>query len=94
MSLAGLEACDFTNGLSMNAMQNFQCEATKKALINEGISVDLITLEKLDEFEIGYLIYYYELLTSAVGLMLGINTYNQPGVEVGKRILKSLILKD
>ncbi|ABS51461.1 glucose-6-phosphate isomerase [Campylobacter hominis] len=94
MSLAGLEACNFTNGLSMNAMQNFQCEATKKALINEGISVDLITLEKLDEFEIGYLIYYYELLTSAVGLMLGINTYNQPGVEVGKRILKSLILKD
>ena len=33
------------------------------------------------------------LLTSAVGVMLDINTYDQPGVEIGKRILKTLISK-
>lgn len=93
ISLENLQSCDFANSLKMSELINFQCEATTKALLNEGISVDIITLESLCEFEIGYLIYYYELLTSAVGIMLGINTYDQPGVEVGKRILQNLILK-
>jgi glucose-6-phosphate isomerase len=33
------------------------------------------------------MIIYYELLTSLVGAMFGVNTYNQPGVELGKEIL-------
>ena len=63
------------------------------ALVQEVISVDTITLERLDEFHAGWLIFYYELLTSATGIMLGINTYDQPGVEIGKRILKTMLLK-
>ncbi|MBX9222066.1 hypothetical protein HBO71_07275, partial [Campylobacter coli] len=35
--------------------------------------------------------YYYELFTSTCGVMLGINTYDQPGVEVGKLILKNIL---
>ena len=30
---------------------------------------------------------YYEILTSLIGAMLNINTYDQPGVELGKVIL-------
>jgi glucose-6-phosphate isomerase len=91
ISLENLKVCDFVNGISLNELINFQCDATMHALIQEGVSVDVITLDRLDEWHCGYLIYYYELLTSATGIMLGINTYDQPGVEVGKRILKTML---
>lgn len=94
ISLENLEGCDFVNLLKMSEIINYQCEATMHAVINEGVSVDLIELDRLDEFNVGYLIYYYELLTSAVGVMYGVNTYDQPGVEIGKRILKTLVLKN
>lgn len=93
LSLNHLEECDFANDLSLNELINAQCDSTTHALIQEGISVDVISICKLDEWHAGYLIYYYELLTSATGIMLGINTYDQPGVEVGKRILKTMLSK-
>ena len=64
-----------------------------KALIAESLSVDLIELDSLDAWHVGFLMYYYELLTSACGIMLGINTYDQPGVEVGKLILKNMLAR-
>ena len=93
ISLQGLEGCDFVSGLSLNKLLNLQCDATAMALVQEGVSVDIITLDALDEWHAGWLIFYYELLTSATGIMLGINTYDQPGVEIGKRILKTMLLK-
>jgi glucose-6-phosphate isomerase len=47
----------------------------------------------VDAKSIGALIYYYELLTSLVGELLDVNTYDQPGVEVGKIILKEKLEK-
>ncbi|NLK66618.1 MAG: glucose-6-phosphate isomerase [Campylobacteraceae bacterium] len=92
-SLRHLESCDFVNGLKINEILNLQCDSTMQAVINEGVSVDLIEIERLDEWHVGYLLYYYMLLTSIVGVMLDINTYDQPGVEIGKRILKTMISK-
>jgi len=43
---------------------------------------------RVSEDTIGELIYYYELLTSLVGELIDVNTYDQPGVEAGKIILK------
>lgn len=93
LTLNHLSSCDFVNSLSLNELINAQCDATTHALIQEGISVDVIAMDMLDEWHTGYLIYYYELLTSATGIMLGINTYDQPGVEIGKRILKTMLSK-
>ncbi|MBK1991914.1 glucose-6-phosphate isomerase [Campylobacter sp. 2018MI35] len=80
-----------SNNIKLNELLNAQCDATMYALISENLSVDLIEIEYLDSWHIGYLMYYYELFTSACGIMLGINTYNQPGVEVGKLILKNIL---
>ncbi|MCR2040197.1 glucose-6-phosphate isomerase [Campylobacter helveticus] len=82
-----------SNGVNLHELLNAQCDATMHALIAENLSVDVIELERLDAWHCGYLMYYYELFTSACGLMLGINTYDQPGVEVGKLILKNLLRK-
>ena len=57
-------------------------------LEQKDIPVDLITIPRADESNIGALIFYYELLTSLVGELIDVNTYDQPGVEAGKIILK------
>lgn len=93
-SLPFLQGCDFANGVKLHSLLNAQCDATLQALRAENLSVDLIELERLDAWHAGYLMYHYELFTSACGIMLGINTYDQPGVEVGKLILKKLLEKN
>ncbi len=80
-----------SNKINLHELLNAQSDATMHALIAENLSVDLIELERLDAWHAGYLMYYYELFTSACGIMLGINTYDQPGVEVGKLILKNIL---
>lgn len=92
MSLNFLKNCDFVNDLSISHIQNTQASATLQALKSENISVDEIILDAVDEWHIGALIYYFELLTSACGVMLGINTYDQPGVELSKALLKKMLI--
>lgn len=93
LSLPFLDSCDFANGVNLHSLLNAQCDATLQALRAENLSVDLIELDCFDAWHAGYLMYHYELFTSACGIMLGINTYDQPGVEVGKLILKKLLAK-
>jgi glucose-6-phosphate isomerase len=91
LELPYLDNVNYSNGLSLGSVLNAQCSATMQSVIQEGITTDIIELDTLDAWHVGYLMYYYEVLTSTCGLMLGINTYDQPGVEVGKRILKNIL---
>lgn len=89
LSLRYLEKSDFVNGHSFNELINAQCMATMKSVIESEVSVDEIEWSNIDEFSVGEMILYYELLTSVSGALLEINTYDQPGVELGKQILES-----
>jgi len=89
ITLPHLESLDVLNGLPFETLINMQCDSVTQALLNEqDIPVDTITIPKADETNIGALIFYYELLTSLVGELIDVNTYDQPGVEAGKIILK------
>jgi glucose-6-phosphate isomerase len=87
ISLPYLEKSDFVNGISFNTLINAQCNATMKSVLDSGVSVDEIIWKQIDEVSVGEMILYYELLTSLCGALLDINTYDQPGVELGKIIL-------
>ncbi|WP_457743743.1 glucose-6-phosphate isomerase [Sulfurimonas sp.] len=87
ISLYGIEKTDFINHTSFNTLINEQCSATMQSVMESGVSCDKITLDTISEKNIGAMIIYYELLTSLVGTMFQVNTYNQPGVELGKKIL-------
>ena len=87
ISLKHIEKTDFINGKTFNELINAQCNATRQSLIDNGVPTDGITISKINEENIGAMIIYYELLTSLTGTMLKINTYDQPGVELGKTIL-------
>ena len=87
-TLESLEALDIINGTHFSSLINMQADSIIESIQDaQNIPLDEITLKKQDAFSIGQLIYYYQLLTSMVGDLLNINTYNQPGVEAGKNIL-------
>lgn len=68
-----------------------QSKSCLDAIKAEGIEVSLIEIDGYSAYNIGYLIYYFELIVAACGLMMGINTYDQPGVESAKKLLKKLL---
>lgn len=88
-SLESLESTDFVNGTAFLRLLNLQKQATLETLESLAIPTDSITLESLDEWHIGALVVYFELLTSCTGVLLGVNAYDQPGVEFGKRRLRT-----
>ncbi|MFP4286183.1 MAG: glucose-6-phosphate isomerase [Candidatus Izemoplasmataceae bacterium] len=53
----------------------------------------LLTLETIDAYHLGYLLYFYELSCAISGYMLGVNPFNQPGVEAYKINMFSLLEK-
>lgn len=87
ISLPGLEKVDYINGQTFETLINTQCQATLEAVEGAGTPVDLLDVEEICEESVGYLLYYFQLLTSVTGAAMGVDTYNQPGVEVGKTIL-------
>ena len=89
ITLPHLEALDSLNNLQFSKLINMQCDSVIEALQDQNdIPLDSIEIETINEHNIGSLIYYYELLTSLVGELINVNTYDQPGVEAGKIILK------
>jgi len=89
VKLEGLEGMDSINGLSFNSLINLQADAVTESLVQKGdIPVDVIELDSIDENSLGKFVFYYELLTSLVANMIGVDAYGQPGVEQGKAILK------
>ena len=92
-SLKHLESLDLIDGYTFAQIINMQADSIIESLDSlKDIPLDVIEVEKIDAHAIGELIFYYELLTALVGQMLGVNTYDQPGVEMGKIILKQKLL--
>jgi len=88
-SFENLESMDIINGYRFSELINMQADSMMEALDSlDDIPLDIIEIESVNASEIGQLILYYELLTALVANMLDINAYDQPGVEMGKVILK------
>ena len=88
ISLDGLESLDYLNGVKFKELINYQADATIEAIKElKDVPCDLISIDRVDEFNIAKLMFTFELLTSIVGTFVQINTYDQPGVELGKQKL-------
>lgn len=76
------------DGLHFNDLLNQQADATIKSIEGQkDIPCDVVTISTVDEYNIAKLMFIYQLMVSAIGSFLQINTYDQPGVENGKSIL-------
>ena len=66
---------------------------TLLAHVDGGVPNILIELKKRDEYSLGYLIYFFEIACAISGYMLGVNPFNQPGVEAYKKNMFALLGK-
>lgn len=88
-TLKGFEDLEYVDGLTFAELIEEQANATIASIKNiSDIPCDVITIDKVNEYNIASLMYNFQLLTSIIGKFVQINTYNQPGVEAGKIILK------
>lgn len=68
-------------------------EGTIKAHTEGGIPVIKITIPRRDEYSLGMLFYFFEFAVAIGGYMLGVNPFNQPGVEAYKNNMFTLLEK-
>lgn len=85
-------SANFTaTGLSFNENNNAVLVAVNKAHIKNNTPIITFELEDLSEETFGYAVYFYELACAVSSMLLGVNPFNQPGVEVYKKTLNDLI---
>ncbi len=61
---------------------------TIKAHNEAGVPIAVISVDEISEYNFGYLVYFFELSCAASALLLGVNPFNQPGVEQYKSYMK------
>lgn len=84
----------FLCGHTLNKLIASEFSATEYALLKAGRLSCNIIMPYVDEFTLGQLFYFFMLQTAYCGAMLGINAFDQPGVEEGKNATYALMGKE
>lgn len=79
------------NGVSMSTLLNYEYNATAYSLTTLDRPNYTIALDCISEESIGQLIFMLEMMTAYMGMMLNVDTYNQPGVELSKLYTKAML---
>jgi glucose-6-phosphate isomerase len=74
----------FLSGHTMGELMTAERMATEFVLAKAGKLNQTITLPEINAFTIGQLLYFFEVQTAVAGELIGIDTFDQPGVEEGK----------
>lgn len=73
---------------------NHKAEAgTRIAHLEGGVPVITISLPRIDEYNLGQVMYFFELACAISGYVLGVNPFDQPGVESYKKNMFALLGK-
>ncbi len=88
-----LDGLNYLAGKEMGYVNQKAMEGTIQAHVSGNVPNLLIEIEKLDEENIGELIYFFEKAVAISGNLLGVNPFNQPGVEEYKRNMFRLLEK-
>jgi glucose-6-phosphate isomerase len=83
----------FLGGHTMQELIQAENKATAYALMRAGRMNYTIEMPAVNEFTLGQLMFLLELQTAYTGALLNINTFNQPGVENGKKATFALLGK-
>ncbi|MCC6285439.1 MAG: glucose-6-phosphate isomerase [Phycisphaerales bacterium] len=81
----GVEATKYLEGTSLARLLNAEKRATEYALVESQRPNLTIRFPKVDAFHVGQFIQLWQVATAYAGLMLGVDAYDQPAVELGKQ---------
>ena len=88
-----LDGLNYLAGKNLDEVNKKAMEGTIQAHVSGDVPNIMITLDKLDEENMGQLIYFFELACGISGNILGVNPFNQPGVEEYKKNMFKLLKK-
>lgn len=88
-----LDGLNYLAGKGLDYVNKKAMEGTIKAHVSGDVPNIVIEMEKLDEENIGELIYFFEKACAMSGNILGVNPFNQPGVEEYKKNMFKLLEK-
>jgi glucose-6-phosphate isomerase len=81
----GIDATQYLEGKRMGDLLAAEKRATEYALVESQRPNFTLTFPRIDAAHVGQFICLWEIATAYAGLMLGIDAYDQPAVELGKQ---------
>jgi len=88
-----LDGLNFLAGRRIDEVNQKAELGTQLAHVDGGVPNIRLTIPRVDERALGELIYFFERACAISGLLLGVNPFNQPGVEAYKRNMFALLHK-
>ncbi|MFG0283530.1 MAG: glucose-6-phosphate isomerase [Phycisphaerales bacterium JB039] len=81
----GVDSLEYLEGASLGRLLAAEKRATEYALIDSGRPNFTLRFPRIDEQHVGEFMWLWQMATAYAGLMLGVNAYDQPAVETGKK---------
>lgn len=88
-----VDGLNFLSGKTMDYVNKRAFEGTVLAHNDGGVPNIILNVDSMTEAELGYLIYFFEKACAISGYILGVNPFNQPGVESYKKNMFALLGK-
>jgi len=88
-----LDGLNYLAGKTIDFVNNKAFEGTMLAHTDGGVPNLIVTIPALDEYTFGYLVYFFEKACAMSGYLLGVNPFDQPGVEAYKVNMFALLGK-
>ncbi|OPJ64188.1 glucose-6-phosphate isomerase [Clostridium oryzae] len=92
-SKENVDGLNFLSGKTMDFVNKKAFEGTLLAHNDGGVPNIVINLPKLTPYNFGYIVYFFEKACGISGYLLGVNPFNQPGVEAYKKNMFALLGK-
>ena len=90
---ANVDGLNFLAGVDLNEVNKMAMKGTILAHVDGGTPNILIEIADKSEYSLGYLLYFFEFACGVSGYVLGVNPFNQPGVEAYKKNMFALLGK-
>lgn len=90
---ANFDGLNFLAGKTLSYVNRKAFEGTILAHTDGDVPNMVLEVEKMDEYNLGYLIYFLEKACAISGYLLGVNPFDQPGVESYKKNMFALLGK-
>ena len=90
---ANVDGLNFLAGTDLCAINEKAMQGTVLAHIDGGAPNLIVEIDRRDEYHLGQLLYFFEFTCGVSGYVLGVNPFNQPGVEAYKKNMFALLGK-
>ncbi|WDF04312.1 glucose-6-phosphate isomerase [Shouchella hunanensis] len=88
-----LDGLNYLAGETMDFVNKQAFKGTMLAHTDGGVPNLIVSIPKLDEYTFGYLVYFFEKAVAVSGYLMGVNPFDQPGVEAYKKNMFALLGK-